>query len=150
MAAIVIEPTNGSSGHVASAGFMKELAGLAREADAALIVDEAGTGIGASGEGFWQYGGPADYVTFGKRSQVSGFFSTEKDETSTYSLAGNRLGLQQLATITEQIKNKGLVEQVQTVGANMRQQVARAAEKSSKITGVRGVGTQLWIDTKGA
>ena len=29
----------------------------------------------------------------------------------------------------------------------MRSQAERAAEKSSKITGVRGVGTQLWIDT---
>ena len=29
----------------------------------------------------------------------------------------------------------------------MQSQVERAAEKSSKITGVRGVGTQVWIDT---
>ena len=68
VAAIVIEPTNAQSGHVASAGFMRELVGLARDAEAALIVDEAGTGCGASGAGFWQYSGDADYVTFGKRT----------------------------------------------------------------------------------
>jgi len=75
---------------------MKELVSLAKEAEAALIVDEAGTGVGASGEGFWQYDGPADYVTFGRRTQVAGYFSREKDEGKTYSLGGSRLALQQL------------------------------------------------------
>lgn len=41
-----------------------------------------------------------------------------------------------------------MVEQVESVGQSMRTQVTRAAEKSSRITGVRGVGTQMWIDTK--
>ena len=54
---------------------MAELAGLARGAEAALIVDEQATGCGASGAGFWQYDGQADYVVFGKRMQVNGFFS---------------------------------------------------------------------------
>ena len=53
VAAIVIEPTNAQSGYVASANFMNELVRLARESDAALIVDEQGTGCGASGQGFW-------------------------------------------------------------------------------------------------
>lgn len=95
VAAIVIEPTNAQTGHVASAGFMSELVGLAKEAGAALIVDEAGTGVGASGQGFWQYNGQADYVTFGRRTQVAGYFSAEKDGSSTYSMAGSRLALQQ-------------------------------------------------------
>ena len=29
----------------------------------------------------------------------------------------------------------------------MQSQVERAAEKSAKITGVRGIGTSVWIDT---
>ena len=40
VAAIVIEPTNAQSGYVASASFMNELAGISRESQAALIVDE--------------------------------------------------------------------------------------------------------------
>ena len=63
----MIEPTNAQSGHVASSGFIRELAKLAKDVDAALIVDEAGTGCGASGLGFWQNSEEADYVTFGRR-----------------------------------------------------------------------------------
>ena len=77
VAAILIEPTNAQSGHVASAGFIRELMKLARENDAALIVDEQGTGCGASGAGFWQSNQSADYVTFGRRTQVSGYFSKD-------------------------------------------------------------------------
>lgn len=88
VAAIVIEPTNYHSGHVASKSFMSEVAGLAREAQAALIVDEQATGCGASGAGFWQYDGQADYVVFGKRMQVNGFFSAQNDGTRDVNLAG--------------------------------------------------------------
>ena len=54
---------------------MSELSRLARESQAALIVDEQATCCGSTGAGFWQYDGPADYVVFGKRMQVNGFFS---------------------------------------------------------------------------
>jgi len=50
---------------------------LAKESGAALIVDETNTGCGASGKGFWQYSGPADYVTFGSRTQATGYFSAD-------------------------------------------------------------------------
>lgn len=93
VAAIVIEPTNAQSGYVASANFMNELVSLARESDAALIVDEQGTGCGASGQGFWQYDGPADYVVFGKRMQVNGYFSAERDGSRDVNLAGSQVGL---------------------------------------------------------
>ena len=48
VAAIVIEPTNYQSGYVASENFMQELARIARESDAALIVDEQATCCGAT------------------------------------------------------------------------------------------------------
>jgi len=51
------------------------LSSLAKESGAALIVDETNTGCGASGKGFWQYTGPSDYVTFGSRTQATGYFS---------------------------------------------------------------------------
>jgi len=75
VAAVVIEPTNWQTGHSVSEGFINELKRVANAEEAALIVDETNTGCGASGQGFWQYNGPADYVAFGKRSQVTGFFS---------------------------------------------------------------------------
>lgn len=77
IAAIVIEPTQQSTGYTASDSFIGALKSIAADFDAALVVDETSTGCGASGKGFWQYQGPAaDYVAFGKRTQVAGFYST--------------------------------------------------------------------------
>jgi len=89
VAAIVIEPTNAQSGYTASANFMNELGRIARDSQAALIVDEQSTCCGATGAGFWQYNGQADYVVFGKRMQVNGFFSSQRDGTRDVNLAGS-------------------------------------------------------------
>ena len=61
---------------MASDSFISQLAKLAKENGAALVVDETHTGCGASGKGFWQYQGQADYVTFGSRTQVTGYFTS--------------------------------------------------------------------------
>jgi 4-aminobutyrate aminotransferase/(S)-3-amino-2-methylpropionate transaminase len=79
VSAVVIEPTNWQTGLTASDSFISELSKLSKEFGAALIVDETNTGCGASGKGFWQYTGPADYVTFGSRTQATGYFSAEGD-----------------------------------------------------------------------
>lgn len=144
----MIEPTNYQSGYVASDSFMNELWGIARDSQAALIVDEQATGCGATGQGFWQYNGPADFVVFGKRTQVTGYFSREADGSRDVSLAGSQLALRQFAVIHDHMENRNLVDQVDRVGKSVATNVARAAEKSSKITGARTVGTASWIDTK--
>ena len=120
VAAILIEPTNAQSGHVASAGFIRELMKLARENDAALIVDEQGTGCGASGAGFWQSNQSADYVTFGRRTQVSGYFSKDQGKPSDISLGGSRLGLLQLQAIVGEINSRQLIQNVASVGSDMQ------------------------------
>lgn len=55
IAAIVIEPTQQSTGFVASDNFISTLKQIAADFDAALVVDETSTCCGASGKGFWQY-----------------------------------------------------------------------------------------------
>mmetsp|Transcript_4556 Transcript_4556/g.6893 ORF Transcript_4556/g.6893 Transcript_4556/m.6893 type:complete len:268 (-) Transcript_4556:401-1204(-) len=77
IAAIVIEPTQYLTGYVASENFITELKSIAAEYEAALVVDETGTGFGATGKGLWQYNQDSDYLVFGKRSMVSGYFSKE-------------------------------------------------------------------------
>ena len=52
-AAIVIEPTQQSSGLTVSDRFIDKLAGIADDFEAALVVDETGTCCGATGQGFW-------------------------------------------------------------------------------------------------
>ena len=150
IAAIVIEPTNQQTGYVASDSFISELRSVARDGGAALIVDEQSTCLGASGKGFWQYNGGADFVVFGKRMQVSGYFSTESDGTRDVNLAGSQLGLRQFSVIKDVVNSRNLIDQVDRVGKNMESQASRSAEKSSRITGVRGSGTCLWIDTADA
>jgi len=56
------------TGHSVSDKFLSQLKAVAASNEAALIVDETNTGCGASGKGFWQSNGNADYVTFGKRT----------------------------------------------------------------------------------
>ena len=109
IAAIVVEPTNARTGFTASSSFMSELASLAKEHDAALVVDETNTCCGASGKGFWQHQGAADYVAFGKRMQVTGFFSEQKAGRRDLNLADNMLGLQTFSTIRETMTQKELV-----------------------------------------
>lgn len=147
VAAIVIEPTNAQSGYTASSNFMNELARIARDSQAALIVDEQSTCCGATGAGFWQYQGPADYVVFGKRMQVSGYFSSQRDGSRDVNLAGSQLGINQFKVIKDHMDNRKLIEEVDRAGKSIGANVARACEKSSRITGTRTVGTCSWIDT---
>ena len=79
--------------------------------------------------------------------QVSGFFSGEKDGSRDVNLAGSMLGLRQFSVIKELVESRNLIDQVDRVGKSMASSVARSCEKSSRITGVRGSGTSLWIDT---
>lgn len=147
VAAIVIEPTNYQSGYVASDNFMSELVRISRESEAALVIDEQASGCGASGQGFWQYNGPADYVVFGKRMQVNGFFSAEADGSRDVNLAGAQLGLRQFAVIKSEMYAKNLIEKVESTGKSLASTVSRQTEKSSRITGTRTVGSATWIDT---
>lgn len=75
VAAVVIEPMQSTSGAQASDSFLKELNSLARDNEASLIVDATETGCAATGKSFWGFNGQADYLVFGKRTQVEGFYS---------------------------------------------------------------------------
>lgn len=118
VAAIVIEPTNSTTGHIASNQFFKQLKDLSKDYEAALIVDETNTGCGASGKGFWQYNGPADFVVFGKRTQISGFFSKDCPDHN-YHIGDSELSLRQFAVIKKTIEQEGLIERVEKVGKTL-------------------------------
>lgn len=142
----MIEPTASQSGHSASDSFLMQLHAVAHENGAALIVDETNTGAGASGCGFWRYSGPADYVTFGKRTQLTGYYTSESS-TDEVNVSGNAMNLQRFNIIRNAVEKGGLVDRVNRVGAALLSDLERVADKSEVITGVRGTGTQLWIDT---
>ena len=119
VAAVVIEPTNWQTGPIASDNFINQLREVAHDAEAALIVDETSTGCGASGKGFFQYSGAADYITFGKRTQVTGYFSKGEAGRPDCHLGGNQLDLLNFAIIHENIVKDDLINQVDRVGKSM-------------------------------
>lgn len=127
--------------------FISQLKEIAHENEAALIIDEAGTGCGASGKGFWQSNTDADYVTFGKRTQVQGYFSAGRDDQADVRVGGSEIDVARFEIINKEINKQGLIEQVASVGKDMLTSVQKATQNNDKISGVRGVGTSLWIDT---
>ena len=60
--------------------FYRELRKIAQEFVIPFIVDETKTGVGITGKMWglehWYLSQPADIVTFGGRSGISGFYST--------------------------------------------------------------------------
>jgi len=75
-AVVMIEPVNWQTGALMSSSLISAIGEIAHENEALLLVDETNSGCGATGKGFWAYDGvEADYVTFGKRTQATGYFS---------------------------------------------------------------------------
>ena len=147
VAAVVIEPMQSTSGQTASDRFLKELRSVTKDNEAALIIDATETGCGATGKGFWGFDGAADYLVFGKRTQVEGYFSRPSDKASNLSLGGDHLRLLQFKVINEAIVKDRLLDKVELVGASLRKSIESVASKKQGITGVRGLGTSLFIDT---
>lgn len=109
IAAIVIEPTQHSTGYTASSSFLSALRSIANDFEVALVLDETSTCGGATGS-FWQHDSSAkpDYVAFGKRMQATGYFS--KVEGSTVGGAENDVRVFDL--IHTAIQQDSLLKQV--------------------------------------
>lgn len=143
--AVVIEPTHWQSGAAASDNFINQLGSIARENEAALIVDETNTGCGASGKGFWQYqGDAADYLAFGRRTQATGYFSAETSDQKL-NLGGNMIDLHNLEVICGEIQKKNLIDNVAHVSKSMQSGAARV--NNSRVKSINVVGNQMWINT---
>ncbi len=123
VAAVVIEPMQSNSGHVASDKFLSELRSLTRDSEAALIVDATETGCGATGKNFWGFEGDADYLVFGKRTQVEGFYSTPDSKQASISFGGDQLRLLQFQVIDDVIRNDHLIQKVKITGESLKRQV---------------------------
>lgn len=89
VAAVVVSPVQCGTGYTASDSFLKELRSLTTDSETALIIDETNTNCGATGRGFFAYSGPADYVVFGKKTQISGFFSRPSSKQHSLSFGGD-------------------------------------------------------------
>jgi 4-aminobutyrate aminotransferase-like enzyme len=123
VAAVVVEPMQSTTGQVASDRFLSELRGVTRDSESALIVDATETGCGATGKGFWGFNGQSDYLVFGKRTQVEGFFSTPESKQSSISFGGDQLRILQFETISDIIQKEGLVHKNEVTGENLKRSI---------------------------
>ena len=147
IAAIVIEPTQSSTGHVASEKFLTTLRSIATDLDAALVIDETNTCLYASGEGFWQVDAEVvnpDYVAFGKRMQVSGFYSKGEDTVN----GGSENDLHLLNAIVSGINADSINKTVESASKSVANQASNVAVPG--LTGIRSSGTSVWLDTDSA
>jgi len=112
---VLLEPVHWQTGERMSSSLISQIGMIAHENEALLVVDETNTGCGATGEGFWAYdGSQADYVSFGKRTQVTGFFSAMGPDGIT--LGGSEHDVTLLGEIKKQIDADQLIERVARVG----------------------------------
>ncbi|HSO31751.1 MAG TPA: aminotransferase class III-fold pyridoxal phosphate-dependent enzyme [Labilithrix sp.] len=159
VAAVIVEPIQGEGGdRHASAGFFREIRRLTRAHDVAFIVDEVQTGGGATGT-FWAHEAwgldePPDLVTFSKKMQLGGYFSTEEYAApEAYRIFNTFLGDPfrgaQLEVILEIIEKNDLLAQVRRVGEHLvRELVALGKRHPDLVSGARGAGTFAAIDAR--
>ena len=146
VAAVVIEPTQSATGLRASDDFLKVLKRLCTEFESALVIDETNTCLGASGNGVWQHDSnlKADYVAFGKRTQVAGYFSkTEGDK-----LGGLENDLKLFNAIYDGVEQNDLLDLSKKTSSTVSDLASNVS--GNGITGVRSSGTSVWVKTDSA
>eukprot|EP00049_Salpingoeca_infusionum_P018076 m.355658 g.355658 ORF g.355658 m.355658 type:complete len:464 (+) comp17301_c0_seq1:121-1512(+) len=156
VAAIVVEPIQGEGGdRHAPASFFRGLRAITKETGIAFIVDEVQSGVLASGT-FWaheQWGcDPPDIVTFAKKMQISGYYTTE-EFAPTYGFqifntwVGDPSALYRFEVVLDVIKKENLQERVVSTGKVLLDGLnALSAKYPNTIQNVRGVGTLCAFD----
>jgi 4-aminobutyrate aminotransferase/(S)-3-amino-2-methylpropionate transaminase len=159
IAAVIVEPIQGEGGdRHASPAFFAAIRKMTREADVAFIVDEVQTGGGATGT-FWAHDAwgladPPDIVTFSKKMQLGGYYSTaDYAAPETYRIFNTFLGdpfrAAQLEVIVEIIERDGLLAAARTHGSLLLTElISLCARHPTVVSGARGAGMFAAIDAR--
>lgn len=154
IAGMIIEPIQAEGGdNHASHDFFRKLRQIAKDHGVCFIVDEVQTGGGPTGK-FWAFEhwdllDPPDIVTFAKKCQIAGFFSTpEMRPKDAYRIFNTWMGdpakLLMLKSVIEEIESNKLLENATITGDFMYKGLKELEIKYSHLLGrVRGVGTFL-------
>lgn len=160
--AIIVEPIMGEGGIVAATQeFLEGLRALCDEHDIALIFDEVQCGMGRIGTifAYEHYNVVPDLICLakglgggfpvgafmGKRKFTSAI--TPGSHGSTY--GGNPLACAVVTTVMKEILRPGFLENVDRVGAVMKDGLEDIARESNMISNVRGLGLMLAADYNG-
>eukprot|EP00826_Nyctotherus_ovalis_P045454 TRINITY_DN5036_c0_g1_i8.p1 TRINITY_DN5036_c0_g1~~TRINITY_DN5036_c0_g1_i8.p1 ORF type:complete len:304 (+),score=93.00 TRINITY_DN5036_c0_g1_i8:96-914(+) len=155
VAAIVVEPIQNRGNYFATFNFYKNLRKLAKSYGSYFIINETHTGCGATGKfwasDLWGAKDPGDFLVFGKKCQVAGYFTkVENRPSQSYELADswNDVGwrLLQLGAIQTAIVKRKLLPRTSDAGAYLRVELEKIAESRKFIANVRGQGTFIGFD----
>jgi acetylornithine/succinyldiaminopimelate/putrescine aminotransferase len=157
--AVLIEPVLGEGGvHVCSVEFLAEARRLATEHNALLIFDEIQSGLGRTGEWFAyeRSGVRPDVLILGKplgggiplsallvsEALFHSFGMAKHGSTLGGTPLACRLGLEFLSVM----EDEGVLENVKTSGARLRERLERIAGEFDEALEVRGEGLMLGLE----
>lgn len=160
--AVLIEPILGRGGVVPPpAGFLAELASLAKQHGALLIADEIWTGLGRAGSmlSSVEEGVTADLVCLGKglggglpvsavigRRELMQSWRREAEVVHTATFAGTPLAASTAIATLDVLHNEQLPERAAALGQRLLAALNDAFAGSPQVRAVRGRGLMLGID----
>ncbi len=161
VAGLIVEPIQGEGGdRHASAGFFRALRALLTKYEAAFIVDEVQTGLGATGTFWahdqWHLDTPPDIVTWSKKFQLGGLhLRSELLPAEAYRLFNTFLGdpfrAAQAEVILDVVARDALVDHTRRTGEHLRLGLSDLCARYPEIfSQARGAGTFAAVDVRDA
>ena len=154
--AMIIEPISSINNQMATPYFYKTLRNLAKVEGIPFVVDETKTGMGASGKNwaheYWylQDGKSPDFMTFGGKSGISGFYSTIdgrlNEEATSFQQNVDMVKLLNYGTIWKVIEGKDLLHLQKDTSSFLKIELERVGKETGFYSNVRGYGTHLGFD----
>ncbi|BGP36178.1 4-aminobutyrate transaminase [Rhodotorula kratochvilovae] len=158
VAALIVEPIQSEGGdRHASSAFFRGLRRITKQHGVFFIVDEVQTGFGATGTFWahekWNLDEPADFVTFSKKAQASGFYHTiatrPKAAYQQYNTwLGDPIRALQAREMIRIIEKNNLVEHTAKVGDYVYQSLEALQKEDGakdKLVNLRGKGEGTYI-----
>ncbi len=156
VAAIIVEPITYFNNQIATPYYFKRLRQIATENQVPFVVDETKTGMGITGK-MWGYehwnltqAQAPDFVTFGGKSGISGFYST-----IDYKLSDTGISFDQNVDMVkvlnygitwQTIQRKDLLTLVNDTSSFLKIELNRASVSRGFIHNIRGNGTFIGFD----
>jgi acetylornithine/N-succinyldiaminopimelate aminotransferase len=161
-AAIIVEPVLGEGGIIpGSKEFLEGLRQLADENNACLIFDEVQCGMGRLGTIFaYEYFDVVPDIVCMAKGLGAGFpvgaYMGKKKFTSAITpgthgstYGGNPLATTAVTTVVKELLRPGFLENVDEVGAVLKDGLEQIARETNMISNVRGLGLMLAADYNG-
>jgi 4-aminobutyrate aminotransferase/(S)-3-amino-2-methylpropionate transaminase len=152
IAGMIIEPIQAEGGdNHASPDYFRKLRALAKEYGVSFIVDEVQSGGGVTGKFWahehWELQDPPDIVTFAKKTQIAGFFTTEAMKPKEgYRIFNTWMGdpskMMMLEGILDVYKEESLLENASITGKFLLEGLEAIQKRHPGMLGrARGQGT---------